>query len=44
MESPGTRAPLLYTVGRALLLCAVALGAALPATAPGARAAGNRAP
>ena len=41
MESPGTRAPLLYIVGRAVLLCAVALGAALPVTAPvqGARGA-----
>ncbi len=34
MESPGTRVPLLYTIGRAVLLCAVALGAALPVTAP----------
>jgi hypothetical protein len=39
MENPGTRAPLLYTVGRALLLCAVALGVALPAPAHGARGA-----
>jgi len=39
MESPRTRAPLLYTAGRVLLLCAVALGAALPAAAHGARGA-----